>query len=794
MNQSLSFNVTTGTAITRYLVGFTPANAGETAILNILRTADDSGYFYGDLSEHGGDIINADSISINNIVSGSSVSTTIARRAAALLVKINSSPSLSDIISFGFINSTHIRRSIPVSNISLRDIATEFNSTTTNSKIRLYSGGESGVAATATGVQRSFSEFANKEFKIIKYLSNSSSGVNLTTLFSTDLDKINSKKAIANTDVLIGATTSTSSPIQVTVSWTGNIDLVNYGVIMGAPGKSGAVNGGNVINMPSSIDGTLQVVNFGELLAGGGAGGRGGYGANGFLYNNAGSIIVNYGVGGDPGAYSPGAGYAQLAINYNVGSAGNLGSISGKGGNSSHGGIYGQSAGSGLLGANGLLIRQSCTTIQNTTPLISGIRAPQIGGVGGYVIIGNGKTYYSEFGSNSGAISGVVNIASGIGEVVAPPTSTQYIIPKDSIILYNGADPNYYEWEFFADATDKFIKGTATQGEIGTIVAESGSTSISVSGLTASIAGAHVNNTTTLQGRGSAYSAYIYNDIDGDHTHVLSASAITGNPIPAKSKFTLLRAISDQKRFPPNTKFINETSRSLNSSIDLATTVAGNKYIVGYNLGHALSAQVGASSTISTGYGGGAHSHNVDLQVYPSEQLYTASQLGATRGATPDLRSHTHAPSSLTIYLDSLAGKLLSIWDDATSTILCTNDILMYCGDLSLLPSYWKICDGTNGTVDMRNYFFGHATTGQTHGQESLVNYTFPASLGSLSNSTWTHSHYGPVQTYTYDAGPNFGSHLTYSASHTHIISGTPTATSDYLPAHIKLAFIKFVP
>ena len=118
----------------------------------------------------------------------------------------------------------------------------------------------------------------------------------------------------------------------------------------------------------------------------------------------------------------------------------------------------------------------------------------------------------------------------------------------------------------------------------------------------------------------------------------------------------------------------------------------------------------------------------------------------------------------------------------------------MYCGDLSLLPSYWKICDGTNGTVDMRNYFFGHATTGQTHGQESVIDYTFPSSLGSLTTSTWTHSHYDPPATFTYDAGPYLGSHPSYNASHTHTISGTITSASDYLPAHIKLAFIKFVP
>lgn len=690
-------------------------------------------------------------------------------------------------------------RSLPASNLSLSQIATEFLQSNTNSKIRLYGGGESGISASATGVQRSFSEFANKEYKIIKYLSNSINEINLTTLFSAELTKVNSKKAIANANVFI-------TTISATTSWVGNIDLVNYGVIMG---RSPSRNvGGNVINISSSVtSGKFQVVNLGEMIPAGGGGGDGGAGANGYIYTTGG-LVSAMGVGGtgggatkssglnDLGAYGfgmstlSGVGVIQLAT-YRYGFASNLAYWAGDGGTSGYGGGAGQAGTDGNLGNIGHT-RNPNGSVVETTPPSTGARAPTTGYAGGSLIYGNNRVNFTDNGYSIGDISGVVTTAGGIGEILSVTPPSTYIIPKDSIILYDGANPQYSEWAYFADATDKFIKGTATQGEIGTSVAESGSTSIDISGLTAGMAGAHVSNTKNLQGRGSLYSSYKYADIDGDHTHALNASAVTGNPLPAKSKFTLLRAVSDQRRFPPNTKFINENSRSLTSTVDIAS--AGYKYIVGTNAAHSIVAQTGVSTTITTGYGGGSHTHNTTNASYPSEQVYTASQSGAFRDPVPDLRSHNHSSTTLTIYLNSLSGKLLSIWNDATSTILCTNDMLMYCGDLSLLPSYWKICDGTNGTVDMRNYFFGHATTGQTHGQESVIDYTFPASLGSLTTSTWTHSHYTNPTTITYDAGPTLGSHPTYNASHTHTISGTPSAVSNYLPAHIKLAFIKFVP
>lgn len=792
MNQSLSFNATTSTVITRYIVGFTPANAGETAILDILLTADASGFLYGDLSEHGGDIATIDSTAILNIVAGSSTSITVARRAAALLIKINNSPSLSDIISFGFINSTHIRRSIPVSNISLRNIADEFTSPNVNSKIRLYGGGESGVSATATGVQRSFSEFANKEFKIIKYLSNTINETNLTTLFSANLTQVNSKKAIANSNVFI-------TGVSATASWAGNIDLVNYGVIMGR--SAFRSRGGNVINIGGAVtNGIFQVVNLGEMIPAGGSGGDGGAGANGYVYTSIGGITtmgvggIGGGAAGDLGSEGfgmsslSGVGVIQLAT-FRKGLASNLAYWGGDGGNSGYGGGAGQAGTDGNLGNIGHT-RNPNGSVVETSPPSTGLRAPKVGYAGGLLIYGNNRVNFTDNGYSTGDTSGVVTVAGGIGEILSVTPPSTYIIPKDSIILYDGVDPNYSEWRFYGSATDNFIKGTATQGDIGTIVPASGTTSIDASGLTVGFAGAHINNNLVMPRSGTTYNDWKYDEIGGDHTHQLYVQSASGNPIPAKSGITLLRAMSDQRRFPPKTKFINESSRSPTSVVDILGNP--NQYIFGSlgTSGNYKSPKVATTRTFNTGLGG-THDHRVsNIYGYDNIDYQNQTVTGYTTSPAPDLRSHTHANGVISLYLDSLQGKLLSLWADATSTILCTNDILMYCGELSLLPSYWKVCDGTNGTIDMRNYFFGHAISGNVHGEETSLSYS--TTVPSITNFTWTHSH---AVTFTTQYLKQLqASHSSYNASHTHTISGNVISTSDYLPAHIKLAFIKFVP
>ena len=769
MNQSLSFNVNTVTVIARYLVATPPANAGETAILEILRTTDDSGlYFYGDLSEHGGDISQLDSTNINNIISGSPVSTTIARRAATLLLKINSSPNLSDIINFEFINSTHIRRSIPLTNISLRDIATEFNSTTTNSKIRLYSGGESGVTATTAGVQRSFSEFANKEFKIIKYLANTTStGANIFTSFTAaELALNNSKKLIANSYTTVGGGINKDAPTAI---WNGNVDIVNYGKIKANFGS---------IAIRTQNNGKLQIVNLGIIQGSGAWGGRGGYGGNSIVNG----LLVLGGVGG-----SPGSGYGYLSP-AKKGAAGGTNGSAGVGGLGGNGGISGQSGTSGTVGTDGKDFGSGATIPAPTT----GPRSINDGVAlaGPLAAINVNNTKISQLGTVTGSIVGASGTVGGVGEILsaAPEISNPYIIPINSIVMVNVADPTYVEWEYYAEADGKLIRGASNQGEIGTTVSATSSNNLA---WVIDEGGAHSaspylpkDSTNQFTGGGIIQDAAA---VAGGHIHTVTGLNISGTSAPAKLNRTLLRATTNLTEFPPNSIHINAAQKS-SALTRLLATASYNYYLASAKTAPTLTSPTSVTITGTTSsVSSSAHNHDGSSQAYGSADV--APGHAAARSGDITIASHSHGTITATASMTSITGKLISMWLDSMEGVPYADDIIMYCGDLGLLPSYWKVCDGANGTTDMRNYFLGYNVN---NGITVTSTVSTISSVSVPSSGAWTHSHISEVESYsTRQYAVNFG-HKIYSPSHIHTASLTGTLND--IPAHIKLAFIQFKP
>jgi hypothetical protein len=116
----------------------------------------------------------------------------------------------------------------------------------------------------------------------------------------------------------------------------------------------------------------------------------------------------------------------------------------------------------------------------------------------------------------------------------------------------------------------------------------------------------------------------------------------------------------------------------------------------------------------------------------------------------------------------------------------------MYCGDLSVLPSYWKVCDGTNGTVDMQNYFLGYASSsGTSHDTLTSSNTEYTLNNpNTTATDIWQHGHYLSGSGYSTQMYVN---HLISNNEHAHSVSSS-TLTSNYEPACIKLAFIQLIP
>lgn len=107
----------------------------------------------------------------------------------------------------------------------------------------------------------------------------------------------------------------------------------------------------------------------------------------------------------------------------------------------------------------------------------------------------------------------------------------------------------------------------------------------------------------------------------------------------------------------------------------------------------------------------------------------------------------------------------------AIAVSLAKYTILMWYGTLASIPPGWQICDGTNGTPDLRGYFVRGALAGQpgdnaAHGSEQ-------------------HDHGGVTDIPTGNQLRLTGALNTPSTGHTHAI-----APDDNIPPYKHLVFI----
>jgi hypothetical protein len=157
--------------------------------------------------------------------------------------------------------------------------------------------------------------------------------------------------------------------------------------------------------------------------------------------------------------------------------------------------------------------------------------------------------------------------------------------------------------------------------------------------------------------------------------------------------------------------------------------------------------------------------------------------------------------------------------------------IILWSGAVASIPTNWQICNGTNGTPDLRNRFVigagstyavnavggsaskdlshVHASTGITLANESTHTHS---GVGLSSNLTGAHSHavstsagaqvlYGASSTGT-NSTTSSGDHshsvsgdTAAGSAHTHTLSGNTassgSATQDIMPPYLALAYIQ---
>ena len=181
----------------------------------------------------------------------------------------------------------------------------------------------------------------------------------------------------------------------------------------------------------------------------------------------------------------------------------------------------------------------------------------------------------------------------------------------------------------------------------------------------------------------------------------------------------------------------------------------------------------------------GSHSHSGSGYV---------SSAGAHTHTTPNTGTGSNYPPFR---------KLRWIYSN-TSTVIPVGGIIMHSGSATALGAGWQVCDGTNGTYDMRGYFPIHTATdaeiGQTGGFSSHAH-----AVGTSGAASETHQHSASITLSTVSGSLN--SYCTEGASvqdsHNHTGGGTTasagahthsmnnTGGADSLPPYIQLYFIK---
>lgn len=185
--------------------------------------------------------------------------------------------------------------------VSLSDLATEFNDTQPNSMSEFYRNGDrvpgNNSNVPTAGLVR-ISNFRGAINQIAQTATNGSN-VDLATLFGSDWTSTVPKVYTVPSGVTVGGTGGTAA-ITASSTMQGTLTIEVTGSVIGTGGAVGGNGGDAISNAASGV--TLTVNNGGLVAGGGGGGGTGGVGGNG-SYSSTSYGTEYYQVGGDHAYY-----------------------------------------------------------------------------------------------------------------------------------------------------------------------------------------------------------------------------------------------------------------------------------------------------------------------------------------------------------------------------------------------------------------------------------------------------------------------------------------------------------
>ena len=361
----------------------------------------------------------------------------------------------------------------------------------------------------------------------------------------------------------------------------------------------------------------------------------------------------------------------------------------------------------------------------------------------------------------------------------APPAAGG-LLPAGSVIPYTGSGTPA-GWSNWTAANGLMLMGA--NGDAGTT---GGADLIPAISGTTTTAGAHNGTATSLWVRAAFPGQQGSVDLgptkqgmadqptklngQGGHSHTYSRAATAHTPLYRRHRW-ITNAAAEAI---PISGGVLAQGELITAALSAVTTYVGR--------------MLGAASAGASGGTSSPRSLSVSLNATGAHQHYT----GATR-PVPNITfgvtfydatagEHDHAGSAVTVSIQPRRRRLAHFVATQISEVV-PGCIVGYIGT-DPLPTGWYECDGTNATVDLRDYFIeisAPAQAGSAAGNNTA----------SWSNSTVTdgaHSHAGGVTRNYAESLADYIGHTATQPGHTHSMSGSVA----YTPAHYKLRFIEY--
>lgn len=285
-------------------------------------------------------------------------------------------------------------------------------------------------------------------------------------------------------------------------------------------------------------------------------------------------------------------------------------------------------------------------------------------------------------------------------------------------------------------------------------------------GVTTNTNGSHTGSSYTYTSGSSSSITGTF--VAGAHSHTVTISSIDSN-LKRKS-YKLAKCVSASP-LPSNIYILSDSNLSGLSSVDVEEThmllnsssessgIDGNNTII---------------ITLTTN-SAGSHAHGGNgTPVYSGSEPYYRSD--SSDG------SHFHTATDDDAN-DNTKKRTFSLWSDVNETVgVISGSIMLWDSDTP--PAGWVICDGTNGTPDMRDRYLSISNTA-SHGVSTGDNVvTFS---GLTTSGAGSHRHYSGEGGTVGDPTQS-GRHINFIDTHSHTIN---TFSARIRPEYHALHFIK---